>query len=100
MSEGEIVNEKKTSKRKKDGVFYTPRYITKYIVENTVGALCTQKRKELNIVDEDFAPQKRKAGTQQLFRKYKIDETYLPLLTASGVKRHLILWNHDYKIWR
>ena len=95
LTDGEAI-EKKTSKRKKDGVFYTPRYITKYIVENTVGALCTQRRKELNIVDEDFAPQKRKAGTQQLFRKYKIDETYLPLLTASGVKRHLILWNHDY----
>lgn len=25
------------SKRKKDGIFYTPEYITKYIVENTVG---------------------------------------------------------------
>ena len=29
------------SKRKKDGVFYTPPYITKYIVENTVGKLCS-----------------------------------------------------------
>ena len=62
-----------TSKRKKDGVFYTPRYITKYIVENTVGALCIQKRNELNITDEEFAPQKRKAGTQQLLQKL---ETY------------------------
>ena len=25
----------KTTKRKKDGVFYTPKYITQYIVENT-----------------------------------------------------------------
>lgn len=29
--------DKSKSKRKKDGIFYTPEYITKYIVENTVG---------------------------------------------------------------
>ncbi len=43
-----------TSKRKQDGVFYTPQYITKYIVENTVGRLCSEKKQELGIVDEDF----------------------------------------------
>ena len=35
------------SKRKQDGVFYTPRYITQYIVENTVGRLCEEKKTEL-----------------------------------------------------
>ncbi|MBP9819112.1 N-6 DNA methylase [Candidatus Woesebacteria bacterium] len=34
--EGESVDKKK-SLRKKQGIFYTPEYITKYIVENTVG---------------------------------------------------------------
>ena len=34
------------SKRKQDGVFYTPQYITKYIVENTVGRLCAEKKQE------------------------------------------------------
>lgn len=29
---------KKISKRKKDGIFYTPDYIVKYIVENTLGS--------------------------------------------------------------
>ncbi|MBN1339227.1 MAG: transposase [Bacteroidales bacterium] len=43
------------SKRKKDGIFYTPKYITKYIVENTVGKLCEEKRTELEIVDEEYA---------------------------------------------
>ncbi len=43
------------SKRKKDGIFYTPKYITKYIVENTVGKLCNEKRAELKIVDEEYA---------------------------------------------
>ncbi len=51
---GEKVDSQKT-KRKKDGIFYTPKYITKYIVENTVGKLCDEKRAELEIVDEEYA---------------------------------------------
>jgi methylase of polypeptide subunit release factors len=51
---GERVEQEKT-KRKKDGIFYTPKYITKYIVNNTIGRLCEEKRKELEIVDEEYA---------------------------------------------
>ncbi len=56
---GEKVESQKT-KRKKDGIFYTPKYITKYIVENTVGKLCEEKRTELDIVDEEYANRKEK----------------------------------------
>lgn len=45
---GEKIDKSK-SKRKKDGIFYTPKYITKYIVENTVGTLCNAKKHELQI---------------------------------------------------
>ena len=51
---GEQVDKVK-SKRKKDGIFYTPKYITKYIVENTVGRLCKDKRQELGIIDEEYS---------------------------------------------
>jgi len=51
---GEKIDTQKT-KRKKDGIFYTPKYITKYIVENTIGKLCEEKRTELDIVDEEYA---------------------------------------------
>jgi type I restriction-modification system DNA methylase subunit len=37
--------DKQKSKRKKDGVFYTPKYITKYIVENTIGKLCEIRKR-------------------------------------------------------
>jgi type I restriction-modification system DNA methylase subunit len=50
---GEVLDKTK-SKRKKDGVFYTPKYITKYIVDNTLGKLCNEKKTELNL-DEDIA---------------------------------------------
>jgi type I restriction-modification system DNA methylase subunit len=46
--------DKTKSKRKKDGVFYTPKYITKYIVDNTLGKLCSEKRAELKL-DQDIA---------------------------------------------
>ena len=44
------------SKRKKDGVFYTPPFVTRFIVENTLGDLCDEKKTELGIADELFAP--------------------------------------------
>ncbi|NRD69645.1 N-6 DNA methylase [Psychrobacter okhotskensis] len=50
---GEVVDKAQT-KRKKDGVFYTPKYITKYIVENTVGKLCEDKKLALALNDEDY----------------------------------------------
>jgi len=54
---GETI-EKSKSKRKKDGIFYTPKYITSYIVENTIGKLCKNKQNDLQIsdiiIDETF----------------------------------------------
>jgi len=48
VSQGSSLDKTKT-KRKKDGIFYTPRYITKYIVENTVGELCNRKKMEFGL---------------------------------------------------
>lgn len=53
--EGQNFDAKKT-KRKKDGVFYTPEYITRYIVENTLGRLCTDKRQQLALDVEVIPP--------------------------------------------
>ena len=49
---GEEFDQKK-SKRKKDGIFYPPQYITKYIVENSIKNWLDDKRKELG---EDDLP--------------------------------------------
>ena len=49
-----IATDKTKSKRKKDGVFYTPKYITQYIVENTIGTLCNEKRAALEIEEIEF----------------------------------------------
>jgi type I restriction-modification system DNA methylase subunit len=44
--------DKKQGKRKKDGVFYTPEYITRYIVGNTLGRLCEEKKVALSLLIE------------------------------------------------
>ncbi len=78
--EGKAIEKNKT-KRKKEGVFYTPRYITKYIVENTVGALCTQKKEELQINEETFAPKKRKDHRKALLDTIEVYRNWLLQLT-------------------
>ncbi len=58
-------NDKSVSKRKKDGIFYTPEYITRYIVENTLGKLCADKRDELAIGNETLVPHNLKKLTKE-----------------------------------
>ena len=81
-----------TSKRKQDGVFYTPQYITKYIVENTIGRLCSEKKNELGIVEEEyFSDQRRQLKTKQRlleqlqqYRDWLLQITILDPACGSG----------------
>lgn len=64
--------EKNTTKRKKDGVFYTPKYITKYMVENTLGILCEGKKEELEITDELYTNAKKRTRKRlENLQKYR-----------------------------
>jgi len=90
------INDGKTttgpSKRKQDGVFYTPQYITKYIVENTVGRLCAEKKQALGIREEEyFSDQRRQMQTrkrllEQLdqYREWLLQITILDPACGSG----------------
>ena len=55
---GQVTDKTKT-KRKKDGVFYTPKYITKYIVDNTIGKLCEEKKTELALDETKYSTDKK-----------------------------------------
>jgi type I restriction-modification system DNA methylase subunit len=71
--EGKELDKSKT-KRKKDGIFYTPKYITKYIVDNTVGKLCEDKKAELQLKEEDYTTdKKRQVKTRQTLLKNLTD---------------------------
>lgn len=67
---GEEIDKKK-GKRKKDGVFYTPKYITKYIVDNTVGKLCEEKKAEIGIDEAEYEKNRkgRKKATLKALKK-------------------------------
>ena len=56
-----VETDKSKSKRKKDGVYYTPKYITKYIVDNTLGKLCDEKKIELDINEETYSPSAKRS---------------------------------------
>ena len=43
----EELPEPKTSKRKRDGIYYTPDYVTKYIVREAVGGWLADRKKEI-----------------------------------------------------
>ena len=91
LSVGEGSGEK-LSKRKQDGVFYTPQYITKYIVENTVGRLCAEKKQELHIEEDEYlSEQRRQLQTKkrlleqlQQYREWLLQLTILDPACGSG----------------
>ncbi|MBP1630254.1 MAG: restriction endonuclease subunit [Bacteroidetes bacterium] len=80
--EGQEIEKNKT-KRKKDGVFYTPKYITKYIVENTVGHLCNEKKIELSINEDDYFSDRKqiKATKEKHLNKLKVYRDWLLHIT-------------------
>ena len=88
-----VASEQSKTKRKKDGVFYTPKYITKYIVDNTVGKLCEEKKTELDIQEAEYEKERRgrqkatlKKLTQKLedYRKWLLQITICDPACGSG----------------
>ncbi|NJX13945.1 Eco57I restriction-modification methylase domain-containing protein [Tamlana crocina] len=76
--------EQSKTKRKKDGVFYTPKYITKYIVDNTVGKLCEEKKAELNIQEAEYEKERKgrqKATIKKLNKKLEDYRNWLLKIT-------------------
>ncbi|QPI02003.1 N-6 DNA methylase [Campylobacter concisus] len=55
----------KQSKRKKNGIFYTPEFITEFIIENSLGTLCKAKKDQLGLdLNELLAPKNPKKLTK------------------------------------
>ena len=77
---------KNIGKRKQDGVFYTPIPITKYIIQESVGKLCHQKKSELQILDEllswDEIENYTENQTKELLEKVEIYQKWLDTVTV------------------
>ena len=79
-----VATEQNKTKRKKDGVFYTPKYITKYIVDNTVGKLCEEKKTELDIQETEYEKERKgrqKATLKKLSQKLEDYRKWLLQIT-------------------
>ena len=77
--------DKKKGKRKKDGIFYTPKYITKYIVENSIKNWLDDKRKELG---EDKLPELSEADFEIKYSSKKSNER----IFSKNYKKHIEFW--------
>ncbi len=78
--------DKKATKRKKDGVFYTPNYITKYITENTLGKICFDKKSELNLNDFDDTkiPTKEELEALKIYKDFLMNLKIIDPACGSG----------------
>jgi len=85
---------KKDSQRKKDGIFYTPEYITTYIVNEALGGWLDDRKKELGFYDlpeltDDekdnikYTKQGTVSVTKQVSRK-----------SIDKIKKHTEFWLH------
>ncbi|MDC1449115.1 BREX-1 system adenine-specific DNA-methyltransferase PglX, partial [Flavobacteriaceae bacterium] len=95
-----VPSDQSKTKRKKDGVFYTPKYITKYIVDNTVGKLCEEKKTELDIQEAEYEIERKgrqkatlKKLTQKLedYRKWLLQITICDPACGSGAFLNQVL---------
>ena len=85
------VHDKKQGKRKKDGVFYTPEYITRYIVEEAVGGWLSDRKTELGIDPKSGVSQKLPELTEDDF----IKKGKKP---SKNAQKHIDFWNYYAKI--
>jgi len=57
--------------RKKDGVFYTPKFITEYIINSTVALICNDKKEELGLHVKIKESKKAKEKRRELLHQYR-----------------------------
>ncbi|MER9776225.1 N-6 DNA methylase [Mesorhizobium sp. M0220] len=85
-----------TTKRKKDGIYYTPPHVTRYIVEQAVGGWLADRKEEIGfaglppLTEEDYAsivvPKKGKSAGKVRFNK--------------NVEAHIKAWEAYDKVLR
>jgi hypothetical protein len=71
IKESFFTEHKIVDSRKKDGVFYTPKFITEYIINNTVAKLCEDKKQELKLFDDVKDTKKAKEIRRETLHKYR-----------------------------
>ena len=74
------------SRRKKEGVFYTPEWVTRYIVAQTLGALCESRKRALGLWEAEIPVAKNpKRPTKEEKRLKEALESYREYLLGLKI---------------
>ncbi len=83
---GSVYFEPEPSRRKGTGTYYTPEYIVRYIVENTLGPLMDEREKEFKAVIDKIAQKNREANsTRSPRRLQEIKQEEIPRLENEAL---------------
>lgn len=108
------VKGEKRGKQKDDGIFYTPYYVTRYIVEQTVGVYLNQKKEAIKqelLSDGGYSADIKKYSTKRLNHIVISDWTEIPALKDDTTeeeemyreavcKMHLEFWERYEAVLR
>ena len=80
-------------KRKKEGIFYTPEYITRYIVKEAIGGWMDDRKRELGFYDLPELTPGDMDSIKQVRRRSKQDgKMYESLEYNREIEQHLAFW--------
>ncbi len=93
LSADEKVEVHKNGKRKKEGIFYTPEYITRYIVKEAIGSWLEDRKQELGFYNLPELTQADFDSIKYVRRKSKEDGKFFESPEFNqNVKQHLVFW--------
>jgi type I restriction-modification system DNA methylase subunit len=93
LSAEEKYDLRKNGKRKKEGIFYTPEYITRYIVKEAIGRWLDDRKRELGFYDLPELTPRDMDSIKRVRRKSKQDgKMYETLEYNREIGQHLAFW--------
>ncbi|MDP1620878.1 MAG: N-6 DNA methylase [Bacteroidales bacterium] len=93
LSPDEKTEIRKNGKRKKEGIFYTPEYITRYIVKDAVGGWLEDRKIELGFYDLPELTVKDIQSIKTERKKNKATGKFATIITYNkNVEAQLIFW--------
>ncbi len=93
---------KENTERKKYGIFYTPEYITRYMVENTIGNFLEEKKKNIGIDKRNEFFDEELKNQFQLLLKYKFFLSKITILDPASGSGAFLTQTFDFllKEWK
>ena len=93
LSEDEIQDVHKNGKRKKEGIFYTPEHITRYIVKQAIGGWLDDVRQDLGFFQLPELTKEDYASVKIIRQKNKVTgRMFEKLAYNSNITRHIEFW--------